>query len=88
MSTACTYDLSALSRVVTKDGVRWKSAFSTSEYDEHGKVVHGPAEAPLPFYKLQHSRDYYNGRGWAVYAKVGEDVPSTWRLSEGAREDR
>jgi hypothetical protein len=87
MSTACTYDLSALSQVVTKEGIRWRSAFSTSEYDEHGKVLQGPAEASLPFYKLENSHDYYNGTGWALYAKVGEVVPSTWRLREGAPHD-
>ncbi len=82
MSTACTYDLSALSRVVTPEGVRWRSAFSTSEYDEQGRVVHGPARGDLPFYKLTLSRDFYHGPVLSVFAKVGEEVPRSWRLKE------
>ena len=84
MSTACTYDLSALSRVVTPEGVRWRSAFSASEYDEQGRVVHGPARGDLPFYKLTLSRDFYHGPVLSVFAKVGEEVPRSWRLKEVA----
>jgi len=83
MSTSCTYDRSALTRVVTPDGIRWRSAFTSSEYDERGAVLHGPARSPLPFFKLQESRDYYNGTGWALYAKVGEEVSPSWRLKLG-----
>lgn len=83
MSTSCTYDRSALTRIVTPDGVRWRSAFTASEYDETGKVLRGPARNPLPFFKLEESRDYYNGTGWALYAKVGEVVAPSWRLKPG-----
>lgn len=83
MSTACTYDLSALIRVVTPEGIRWRSAFSTSEYNDEGRVVRGPARADLPFYKLTLSRDFYHGPVFSVFARVGEEVSRSWRLKEG-----
>ena len=82
MSTACTYDLSPLTKVITPEGVRWRSAFSTSEYDDQGRVVHGPARGDLPFYTLTLSRDFYHGPISSVFAKVGEEVPRSWRLKE------
>lgn len=80
MSTACTYDLSALSRVEAPDGRRWVSSYSESVYANDGSLLHGPARASLPFYEIRSARDFYYAPSEILYVKVGEEVPSAWRL--------
>jgi hypothetical protein len=80
MSTACTYDLSALFRIETPEAPRWGSSYSESSYANDGSVLHGPAKASLPFFELRSAKDFYYAPSEILYVKVGEEVPSTWRL--------
>lgn len=80
MSTACTYDLSALTKVGYEGSKRWVSSYSTSSYDEAGKVLKGPARVNLPFYRLQLAAGRYGGPADTLFVEVGAETDPEWRL--------
>ncbi len=80
MSTACTYDLSALI-YSEKDGqLLWRSQFTESAYNPDGSVAHGPTQYPLPFYKLVIAPGTIGGAVDTLFVEVGVERPATWRL--------
>lgn len=82
MSTYCTYDLSHLKRVQTKDGFVYVSDYNESRYAADGTVLNGPAKAPLPYYKLRLEPGEYGGPKDTLYVEVGQEVGREWRLKE------
>ena len=76
MSTLCTHDLSSL----MFDGKRFSSPNSRSTYDDFGRVLTGPATANLPYFKVVLDAALYGGPKDTLYARVGVEVPETWRL--------
>lgn len=80
MSTACTYDLSALTRVSDQGGRHWASSYSSSSYDDQGRVLKGPARANLPYYRIELAAGTYGGVPDTLFVQVGVEVDSTWRL--------
>ena len=80
MSTACTFDVSSLERVPSGDSYIFASSYTASRYDRAGKVLHGPAKADLPYYRLWLGRSEDNGPPDAIYVAIGEEVPPAWRL--------
>ena len=81
MSTACTYDLSPLLFSERDGQLLWRSQLSPSSYAPDGSVVHGPATAPLPYYKLQVAPGTIGGPADTLFVEVGIDRPASWRLA-------
>jgi Rieske Fe-S protein len=80
MSTACTYDLSALTRVSDQGTRQWASSYSSSLYDDQGRVLKGPARTNLPYYRVELAAGTYGGVPDTLFVQVGVDVDPTWRL--------
>lgn len=80
MSTECTYDLSPLKLVKDAEGERFVSDYTPSKYDVSGKVLSGPAKAPLPYYELVAAPLDYGGQINTFYVRIGTEKPSSWRL--------
>ena len=80
MSTECTHDLSALRLKDSPTGREFVSEYSASRYDTDGRVLSGPAEVSLPYYELLVDSGEYGGPKNTLYARVGSEVPPTWRL--------
>ena len=83
MSTACTLDLTPLTRIDDGGKVVWRSSYSESSYAYDGAVIQGPTKAPLPFYDLKIDSSVYGGPKDALYAEVGVERPKEWRFSPG-----
>jgi nitrite reductase/ring-hydroxylating ferredoxin subunit len=81
MSTACTHDLSALTRVSERGAKRWVSSYSSSSYDDRGRVLEGPARSNLPFYKVQLAAGTYGGVPDTLFVEIGVEIDSARRLS-------
>lgn len=81
MSTACTYDLSALEKQSRDGRIVWESNTTDSLYDEFGKVIHGPATVHLPYFEVKISSSEYGDSEKALYAYVGNEVDAAWRLA-------
>ncbi len=81
MSTACTQDLSALTRIGEGSAKRWVSSYSNSAYDEYGRVLAGPTRADLPYYKLQIAAGSYGGVPDTLFVELGSETTPAWRLS-------
>ncbi len=80
MSTACTYDLSALTRLGEGSSQRWVSSYSSSAYDDQGRVLVGPTKSNLPFYKLRIAAGTYGGVPDTLFVEIGTEVEAAWRL--------
>ncbi len=80
MSSLCTYDLTPLSQASSESGIIWESKYSTSRYDQQGKVISGPAKHALPYYRLRFDSGVYNGPKDTLYALIGDEVEPGWRL--------
>ena len=82
MSTLCSMDLTPLRRVVDPSGgeIRWVSDYSASVYQNDGKVIHGPAVRNLPYFKIVLDQGNFDSPKDTLYARIGEEVPPTWRL--------
>lgn len=81
MSTLCTHDLSPLKLTTRPNGAEiFISEYSESQYRKNGRVMHGPAEANLPFYRLKIDEGVYGGPVDTLYVEVGAEVSSDWRL--------
>lgn len=80
MSTSCTYDLSALTRVSDGPTKRWLSSYSSSAYDDQGRVLAGPAKSNLPFYELKMAAGTYGGVPDTLFVEIGMETESSWRL--------
>jgi len=85
MSTMCTYDLSALRRVVTGDTYIWVSSFSDSKFSATGEVLEGPARAPLPYYYLRIDALVHGGPIDTLYVQIGIERDKSWRLPFGTQ---
>jgi len=83
MSTMCSYDLSALRRVVTGDTYIWVSNFSDSKYTATGEVLEGPATAPLPYYYLRIDALVHGAPKDTLYVQIGIERDKSWRLPFG-----
>lgn len=81
MSTACTHDLSALTRVGDGSTKRWVSSYSSSAYDDQGRVLVGPAKSNLPFYELKMAAGTYGGEPDTLFVEIGIETESSWRLA-------
>ncbi len=81
MSTACTYDLSPLLFSERDGKLLWRSQLSASTYAPDGSVVHGPATAPLPYYKLEIAPGTIGGTADTLFVEVGIERPASWRLA-------
>lgn len=80
MSTACTYDLSALIFSERDGKLLWRSQFTESAYSADGSVAHGPTRYPLPYYKLELAPGTVGGPPDTLFVEVGVERPSAWRL--------
>ena len=80
MSTMCTYDLSRLERKQGPQGLIWISQYSESQYDNEGRVIHGPARVDLPFFKTVLEANILGGPRDTLYVMDGIEVPREWRL--------
>jgi hypothetical protein len=80
MSTACTYDLSPLQRRREGDSYLFVSSYTESRYDDQGRVLHGPAVADLPYYRLVLDSGVYGGPRDTVYADLATETSPQWRL--------
>lgn len=80
MSTACTYDLSPLFFSEQNGQKLWRSQFSASAYDLDGRVAHGPAKYPLPYYRLQVAPGTIGGAADTLFVAVGIERDASWRL--------
>jgi hypothetical protein len=80
MSTTCTYDLSALTRVNDGTTKRWLSSYTSSAYDDEGRVLSGPTRAALPFYRMRLAAGTYGGTPDTLFVEVGQEVDQNWRL--------
>ena len=78
MSLQCTFDSSPLVMWNVDSKRVFISPTSKSVYDENGAVLRGPAQSPLPYYRLKYSADA-NGSEFVV-AMIGIEVPGNWRL--------
>jgi hypothetical protein len=83
MSTACTQDLSALTRIGDGPRRRWVSSLSSSAYDDEGRVIAGPTKAHLPFYELKLAAGTYGGVPDTLFVEIGMETESAWRLPFG-----
>lgn len=79
MSTMCTYDLSALRRVVTGDTYIWTSTLTDSKYHADGTVLSGPATAALPYYELRIDALVHGGPVDTLYVQIGIEKDKSWR---------
>lgn len=80
MSTADPVDLASLKGKQTPEGVRWFSAYSNHVYDNSGKAVGGDTKASLPFYKLEVAPGPVAAPELWIYARIGDEADSSWRL--------
>lgn len=80
MSTACTYDLSSLVYSERSGKLLWRSQYTESAYAPDGSVVHGPAKAPLPYYKLAIAPGTIGGPADTLFVEVGIERDPSWRL--------
>lgn len=80
MSTACTYDLSALVRVQRGDHYQWESSYTASKYADDGHVISGPAKFDLPFYKIDIDASAYGGKPDTLFAEVGDEEGRDYRF--------
>ena len=80
MSTASTYDLTGLRRQDSNGSEVWVSEEDTSRFDRFGKVISGPAVADLPFYEMKVDVSEVGGPADTVYAIIGSEKSSDWRL--------
>lgn len=82
MSTECTYDLALLQLAPGPSGaLEFTSAFSTSRYSLDGKVLSGPANFPLPFYRARYAEEVLGGPKTSIYVEIPGEVGSDWRLA-------
>ena len=81
MSTMCTYDLSPLIYSQRDGKLLWRSQRTDSAYDADGRVAHGPAQYPLPFYKLDVAPGTVGGPADTLFVQVGVERPADWRLA-------
>lgn|GEM_PF-1389103 len=88
MSTMCTYDLSALRRINTGNTYIWSSTHTTSKYSATGKVLEGPATAPLPYYYLRLDSKLHGGPIDTLYVQIGIERDPEWRLPFGDGAER
>lgn len=80
MSTACTYDLSALIFSERDGRLLWRSQYTESAYNPDGSVAHGPTQYPLPYYKLVIAPGTIGGPADTLFVEVGVERPPPWRL--------
>ena len=80
MSTMCTKDASILVRRQGPAGEYLASVYTTSTYALDGKVLTGPAIKNLPYYELYLDQGSYGGPKDTLYARIGVEKPSDWRL--------
>ena len=84
MSTECTYDLTPLKRIKAGESFIFKSEYSSSTYSSDGEVLSGPSESNLPFYRLVLDASKIGGKLDTLYAVIGDEVSSSWRLNNPA----
>lgn len=80
MSTASTFDGTALVKKNWDNTTIWASAFSTTTYDAAGKLLNGPGEADLPYYYLTLDAGSYTGKKDTLYVYIGDYVSPDWRM--------
>lgn len=80
MSTACTYDLSALIFSERDGKLLWRSQYTESSYNPDGTVAHGPTQYPLPYYKLVIAPGTIGGAPDTLFVEVGVQRSPDWRL--------
>lgn len=80
MSTMCTKDASILVRRAGPNGEILASQYTSSTYDLNGKVLSGPAVKNLPYYELFLDQGTYGGAKDTLYARIGVEKGSDWRL--------
>lgn len=81
MSTECTHDLSPLKKIEAGDSYIFASQYSDSKYDNLGRVISGPAKAPLPYYRVELASNSYESQVRdTLYVHIGKEVSIDWRL--------
>lgn len=81
MSTLCTFDLSPLRLERGPGGeIYLQSTVTKSRYAIDGKVIDGPAKAPLPYFFLELAVDDVGRAPDTLYVKIGKEVEPSWRL--------
>ncbi len=77
MSLMCSYDLETLKS--SQDG-SYICPLCGSKFDKHGKALAGPASVDLPYYSMLVDAETVGAEKDTLYVRVGDEVPSTWRL--------
>jgi nitrite reductase/ring-hydroxylating ferredoxin subunit len=80
MSTACTYDLTALRRVLVQNGYIFVSERTGAKYTASGEIIEGPQREPLPYYELRLDALVHGGPIDTLYVRIGSEKPADWRL--------
>lgn len=80
MSTLCTFDLSSLKQVASDSGYVWKSESTSSTYSAEGKVLTGPAQHDLPYYRMVLDQWDIKSPKNTLYVYIGDEQPASWRL--------
>lgn len=80
MSTLCSRELRRLKARKEAEGPVLFCDVCGSEFAADGKVLKGPAVAPLPYFELIIAEGKPNGPKDTLYAQIGVEVDKSWRL--------
>lgn len=82
MSTECTVDLSPLELVEVGRERFFISRFSGAHYSVEGKVLSGPAKAPLPYFRARLAEGSWGSARDTLFVELGSlnEVEPDWRL--------